>query len=495
MSAIALAARALLGVVFAVAGAAKLADLKGSRSALEAFGVPRRLASVGGVALPVFELAVAVGLLVPATAWWSALGAVALLLLFVAAIALSLARGREPDCHCFGQVHSAPAGPSTLLRNIGLLALAGVVVAAGRDEMLSPIAWAGELSAVEAVFGAIALALIVVAVAQAVFLLQLLRQNGRILSRLESLEAQPGPGLSNGALRAESSGNGGGGIQGLAVGVSAPEFELPSLDGGQVSLERLRSRGLPVLLVFSDPACGPCNTMLPDVGTWQRDHAERLTVALVSRGTNEQNAAKAGEHDLSDVLLQQDRETAIAYRLSGTPGAVLISVDGRIASPLVFGPEAIASLVENVTAVSSTPDATAPSGLQVGAEAPELEWEDLNRRTIALRELHGTRVTLIFWNPRCGFCQSIAPELKAWQESHRVDEHHAIVISSGTAAENRALDLQLPIVLEDRFSTGPIFGVNGTPSAVAIDANGRVAAPPAIGGPALLDLLSHSSPQ
>jgi hypothetical protein len=34
----------------------------------------------------------------------------ALLVLFIVAIAVTLARGRKPDCHCFGQLHSKPIG-------------------------------------------------------------------------------------------------------------------------------------------------------------------------------------------------------------------------------------------------------------------------------------------------------------------------------------------------------------------------------------------------
>ena len=86
----------LVAASFAVAGAAKLADLPGSRRAVAAFGVPAGLAGVVGVALPLAELAVAVLLLPEATAWWGALGALVLLLLFCAAIGVSLARGRRP---------------------------------------------------------------------------------------------------------------------------------------------------------------------------------------------------------------------------------------------------------------------------------------------------------------------------------------------------------------------------------------------------------------
>src|SRR3712207_9448411 len=63
------------------------------------------------------ELAVAAALVFTTTAWWGALGALLLLLLFAVAIGANLARGRKPNCRCFGQLHSAPAGWSTLARN------------------------------------------------------------------------------------------------------------------------------------------------------------------------------------------------------------------------------------------------------------------------------------------------------------------------------------------------------------------------------------------
>src|SRR5215210_7850679 len=121
-------ARLLLALVFLVAGVAKLADRTGSRQAVVDFGLPKFLAAPLGVLLPLAELAVAVALIPASTAWWGALGALALLLLFVAGIGVNLARGRKPDCHCFGQLHSAPAGWSTLLRNGALAAVAALIL-------------------------------------------------------------------------------------------------------------------------------------------------------------------------------------------------------------------------------------------------------------------------------------------------------------------------------------------------------------------------------
>jgi hypothetical protein len=66
--------------------------------------VPQSLAGSLGVALPAAELAVAVALIVGPSAWFGALAAVVLLLVFVVAIAAALARGSSADCHCFGQL-------------------------------------------------------------------------------------------------------------------------------------------------------------------------------------------------------------------------------------------------------------------------------------------------------------------------------------------------------------------------------------------------------
>ena len=81
-----LIARVLLALVFASAGVAKLADRSGSRQALIDFGLPRSLAAPLGILLPLAELEVAAALIPVATAWWGAMGALALLLAFVGGI-------------------------------------------------------------------------------------------------------------------------------------------------------------------------------------------------------------------------------------------------------------------------------------------------------------------------------------------------------------------------------------------------------------------------
>jgi methylamine dehydrogenase accessory protein MauD len=182
------------------------------------------------------------------------------------------------------------------------------------------------------------LAVLGMVAAQWWFLLGLLGQNGRLAMRLEALEDR---------LPEEPQ-------AGLSLGEPSPDFELPSLQGETLTLEALRAPGKPVLLLFTDPNCGPCTAMFPDVARWEQEYAQNLTVALVSRGEPEENAILASEHSLTNVLLQQDWEVSEAYGVDGTPSAVLVWPDGTIASPILEGASEVGEfLVRNSEAPAS----------------------------------------------------------------------------------------------------------------------------------------------
>jgi methylamine dehydrogenase accessory protein MauD len=317
-----LVARVLLVSVFSVAGITKLADRAGSKRALIDFGVPAALAAPLVVLLPLAELAVAAALIPTSTAWWGAVGALVLVLLFVVGISVNLARGRKPECHCFGQLHSEPAGWKTLVRNGVLAAVAGFVVWWGYGGAgPSALGWLAGLSTAQLLGLGVGVAVLGLVAAQWWFLLGLLRQNGRLAMRVEALE---------GRFPKESP-------AGLPLGEAAPDFELPNLHGQKLTLEALRAAGKPVILLFTDPNCGPCTAMFADVGRWQDEYAQKLTVALVSRGEPGENAISASEHGLRNVLLQKDWEVSDAFGVDGTPSAVLVQPDGTIGGSALEG--------------------------------------------------------------------------------------------------------------------------------------------------------------
>jgi peroxiredoxin len=505
-----LIARLLLALVFAVAGAAKLADRQGSRQAIVDFGVPSAIVAPLGLVLPLAELAVAATLLPSSTAWWGALGALALLSLFLVGITYNLARGRKPDCHCFGQLHSAPAGWKTLARNGLLAAVAGFVIWEGYEGGAGPsaLSWLGALSAAQLLGllgGVLVLALLV---GQWVFLVHLLRQNGRLLVRLEALEASV---AEAGSVAPSQNGTPVNQAEGLPVGSAAPDFSLSGLHGETLTLEALRSSGKPVMALFTDPDCGSCNAMLPDVSRWQEEHAQELTLALISRGEVEENKTKASEHGLSNVLVQKDWEVSESYEVRGTPSAVLISPDGKIASPVAGGTEGIRGLLSYAVGEHAQlpmqpqqpqnqgqpcPNcgkvhAAAPTvaaAQKVGEDAPEVKLPDLEGNTVELADFRSQQTLVLFWNPGCGFCQQMLPDLKKWEATSPEDAPSLVVVSAGSEEANREMELTSPVLLDQQFATGRAFGASGTPSAVLVDAEGKVASEVAVGAPAVMEL-------
>ena len=509
-----LVGRLLLAGIFLVAGVAKLIDRDGSRQALVGFGLPGWLAAPLGILLPLAELAVAVALIPTSTAWWGALGALALLLLFVAGIGVNLARGRKPDCHCFGQLHSAPAGWSTLLRNGALAAVSGFILWEGREGVgPSGVSWLGALSAAQLwvlTGGLIVLGILAVG---GWTLVNLLRQNGRLLVRLEALEQRMDTGEGAALAHAEPAVNGTQKAPGLPVGTAAPTLRLQGLYGETLTLEALRARGKPVMLLFTDPNCGPCNALLPEIGRWQQEHAEKLTISLISRGTAEENHTKSSEHGLTDVLLQEDWEISEAYKVEGTPSAVLVRSDGTIGSPVAAGPEAIQSLVTRTLGAPAPqlpmhPQAAAqgepcpncgkvhdprpdtPVSEKIGEPAPPIRLKDSTGKMVELKDFRGEQTLVLFWNPQCGFCQRMLDDLKAFEATPPEGAPNLLIVSSGTMPDNRALGLRSPVLTDQQMTVGGAFGTYGTPTAVLVDEQGNVASGVAEGAPAVLALAS-----
>ena len=104
----------------------------------------------------------------------------ALLSVFVVGISINLARGRKPECHCFGQLHSAPAGWKTLARNGVLAAVAGFILWAGYEgggAGPGALSWLGALSTAQLVGLLGGLLVLFLLAGQWWFLVHLLRQN------------------------------------------------------------------------------------------------------------------------------------------------------------------------------------------------------------------------------------------------------------------------------------------------------------------------------
>ena len=103
-------------------------------------------------------------------------------------------------------------------------------------------------------------------------------------------------------------------------------------------------RGQRVLLVFSDPNCGPCDQLAPRL---QELHEERpdLAVLVISRRDAEATGAKARALGLSfPIVMQQQWEISKQYGMFATPIGYLIDEEGIVAADVAVGVEPILAL-------------------------------------------------------------------------------------------------------------------------------------------------------
>ncbi len=505
MSILLLVARLLLAVVFVVAGLAKIADLKGSQKAVKGFGVPSFLAIPLGTILPFAELAVAVALIPTAWAFYGAIGAAVLLLAFIVGIGANLSVGRQPDCHCFGQLHSEPVGASTLIRNVILAVIAGFVIwqgAAYSNVGSSAVNWITTLTAFQGVALVVGVILVALVAVETWLLLQTMTQQGRLLIRLETLE-------ENGVAASEDENKP---LIGLPEDTPAPDFELPDVNGNMVSLSGILAQTADMkkaaFLIFTSPNCGPCQAMMPNYVEWQEKYADKLTLIMISQGTVEENRAKVKGYGVTHLLLQKDKEVADSFKVRGTPSGVAVSYDGGIYGKMAEGEDNIKALLQEFTGSveprfpnpllevnSPNNGMTFPVPPKVGEAAPDLALLDVDDNMIKLSDYRGTPTLLLFWNPGCSFCQGMLKDLLLWEKEQErkpvKGTPKLLVISTGGTKTDNQMGFKSTVILDDTYSSYSAarwFKAGGTPMGILLDENGIVSSKLAEGAVEVMEL-------
>jgi peroxiredoxin/predicted Fe-S protein YdhL (DUF1289 family) len=173
------------------------------------------------------------------------------------------------------------------------------------------------------------LGLVLVSAWGVLFLLyQIIKQQGRLLLRLDGIEQHLG--ILAPAMPA-----------GLAVGKPFPAFKLPDLDGKEVALEAFLGRR--VLLVNWSPQCGFCVRIAPILANLQPAfQAQNVVLAFASFGDAGANRKLAGEHGFKGLfLLQKDTAGIEPFQGLGTPVAYLLDEKGFVVKPLAVGADQV----------------------------------------------------------------------------------------------------------------------------------------------------------
>ncbi|HEX5104867.1 MAG TPA: redoxin domain-containing protein [Pirellulaceae bacterium] len=341
---------------------------------------------------------------------------------------------------------------------------------------------------------------------------QLVRQNGRVLLRLESIEKTLGSRAGKGAKKQREP-------AGLAIGTSAPDFELADLAGVRHRLSDFRERN--ALLIFFNPKCGYCTKMAADLAALPPEGgAGRAMPLVVTTGDAEENRKLVEQFGIRClVLLQEQMEVATQFLCHGTPMGYRIDPAGRIASELAVGGEPLLKLADLKHAARSAanagkkgathkgngkhPDPSLAksklnrSGLKAGAVAPEFSLPKVGGGELSLADFRGRRVLLVFSDPNCGPCDELASLL---QELHDERPDLAVVVISrrdaeATAAKAKSLGLTYPIVMQQQWEISKQYGMFATPIGYLIDEQGILLSDVALGVEPILALAGQSQHQ
>jgi thiol-disulfide isomerase/thioredoxin len=477
--------RLLLAGIFALAGAAKFADLAGSRKVMQDFGIPTALATPTAVGLSLLEIAIAAFLLSVQTSWYGAVAATGLLGLFAVQMAMQLAKGNAPDCHCFGQVYSEPVSKVSIARNVVFALPAIALVISGRSfqgmALTDP-----RLDVMQTAFGTAIVGFLVAAIAM---LRKVLKNQDHIRKRIELLEAV---GQAEGHIHRDEASHPN---DGMPIGALVNEFEASDIIGSRVTLTDIRADGLPVLFFYVSPTCRPCEALVPEIVAWQDELAGKVKIALISSGTETENRDKFGDR-FETILLQAAGEISDLIGAKWTPTAVLMGSDGRIASHAAAGDIAIRELVAKIK--RDDPSASlayftnghgSPQTLKIGEAVPEIAVADITGREITTADLMGTQTLVAFWSTGCSHCSAMLPDLVAWEKDKGADEPGLLVFSDGDEETLRGFGLTSPVILDEGHRTAAQLGMYGTPSAVLVNEDGVIATETAIGAPNIWSLI------
>jgi peroxiredoxin len=331
---------------------------------------------------------------------------------------------------------------------------------------------------------------------------QFIRQNGRILLRLEAVEKRFAGHPAEDRRKPA----------GLPIGAPAPDFELPDLAGGRRKMSEFR--GKDVLLVFFSPKCGFCTKMAADLAALTPDGGGGRPIPIVvTNGDADENRKLIEQFGIRCiVLLQEKMEVAAQYRAQGTPTGYRIDTEGRIATELAVGAEPLLKLADAQAPPRPVPSANGighvekgkphPSlarsrlnrtGLKAGAVAPEFRLPLVDGGELALADLRGRRVLLVFSDPKCGPCDQLAPRL---QELHlERPDFQVLVISrrdaEATRAKAEALGLTFRIAMQRQWEVSLKYGMFATPTGYLIDERGIIVKDVAVGVEPILALADE----
>jgi peroxiredoxin len=130
--------------------------------------------------------------------------------------------------------------------------------------------------------------------------------------------------------------------------------------------------------------------------------------------------------------------------------------------------------------------------LGIGDPAPAFCAADPSGTMVALADFVGCQVVVLFWNPKCGYCQQMRRDPQVWDAASHRHERALLVVSSASDAEHQSPRMRSPVLSDPTREVARSYHALRMPTAVLVDADGKIATGPVIGAPAVFQLLYAS---
>ena len=315
-----------------------------------------------------------------------------------------------------------------------------------------------------------------VAITLGLVLFQVLKQQGRILHRLDELELK----AAGASAPAE-----------LEVGTLVQDFQAPDLSGKNVSLSDFRDRR--VLLIYWNPQCGFCDMLAAELAPLQTALKKNNTeVVLVTYGDVASNRKLAVEHGLDSTILLMESSPAKEFivnelfRHRGTPSAYLLDEQKLVIQALAVGMDDILRVAReacdrqgSIRKLPLTESRIVRDGLKAGTPAPAFRLPDIHGGTVSLDQFRGRKLLLVFSDPQCGPCDQLAPKLAELHRKHENNGLAVVMVGRGDPEQNRKKAIKhgisFPLVLQEKWKLSRQYGIFATPVAFLVGKDGVIA--------------------
>jgi hypothetical protein len=322
-----------LTIVLGYSSFAKLRDRGRFSIAVTNLGVPTRFVSLVTTGIPVIEMALAIGLVIPGLRQPCGIAAAGLVFIFTAVIAINLVSHEErPSCNCFGASSARPIGKQTLVRNAVIISVAVLAALPPTEMDLNDHAW---LLIIVAAAGLELLAVLIMGWLVA----NLTREHAGLTSRLSQLEVLANPSVPspNGVKDAPFAVETG---PLLRKGAVFPQIYVDSEGEGRREITQLLHKDKATLILLVSEGCVPCRSLMDNrLSQWVDDSENHKAFILpVLRGEPSKEAP---------VRTWLSHSDASILELLGVPAGILVDPKGMVLSSPKYGEQEIATLVDD----------------------------------------------------------------------------------------------------------------------------------------------------